>query len=206
MTNEFAAGSNRRHTTPAVIALWGQWIIASTAGGAVVGLLEVRFQFLATLVLAGFVVGAAQWLILRAYIAHAWLWIIASGVGVILGNLLQIEIRGSSQLTTWLSEHLGLWEVFWLNFVSQPIVLVIASLLQWLILRRYRQSLWWIPVSLVGGMLLGATSATFCSVGCDAVASSVNAQVSTALTYASGWAAYGMVTGGLIARLIRSKS
>lgn len=204
MTNDFAARTKLQHTTPSVAALWGLWIIASAVGGAVVGLLEARFQFLATLVLAGFVVGIAQWLVLRVYIARAWPWIIATGIGVVLGNLLRLNMSSDAQLVTFLWERLGLWEVFWLNVVNQPIVLGITSLLQWLILRRYRQSIWWIPISLVGGMLLGATSATFCYVGCDAVASSINAQVSTALTYASGWVAYGVVTGGLIARLIRA--
>lgn len=184
------------------------WILASAAGGGVTGTLEAgRFQFLATLVLMGFLVGIAQWLVLQWYVHRAFWWFPATGIGMVLGNLAQISLQPIGQLATGLYQWIGLWEVFWLNGLIWPVVLLVTGLLQWVVLqvlfRPASGSGWWILVSIAGGLLYGIAGATFCYLACDGVAAVTNGQVSTALTYAVSWAAYAAGTGWFLAGLIR---
>lgn len=207
-------------TQPSFFRIQLLWIGASAAGGAIAGALEAgRFQFLATLVLMGFLVGIAQGLVLQHYLWGAWPptsvrrhgrtlgWIAATGIGMVLGNLGQISLQPIGKIATLLQQQIGLWEVFWLNSLIWPIVLFTTSLLQWLLLRFQQKRAagvgWWIPLSIVGGLLYGAVGATFCNLSCDAMTRTWNPQISTALTYAVSWAAYAVGTGWFIARLVR---
>ncbi|MCB0064335.1 MAG: hypothetical protein KDE19_19560 [Caldilineaceae bacterium] len=193
---------------PQLLWFWLLWILASAVGGAVTGFLEAgRFQFLATLVLMGFFAGFVQWLVLQPYVSRAFWWFPATGIGMVLGNILQILLRPVGQLATLLHQQIGLWEVFWLNGLLWPIVFAATGLLQWLVLRfvcRFSVGTgWWILLSIGAGVLYGTAGATFCYAGCDAISATLNAQVSTALTYAMSWAVYALGSGWFLARLIQ---
>jgi hypothetical protein len=99
--------------------LWLWWILASAASGAVVGALEEGgFQFFATLVLTGPLIGVAQWLVMRRYIRAAGWWVVASTLGWWIGINLRFLLVGIlNPLIQSLWQEFGLWEVFWINTV-----------------------------------------------------------------------------------------
>lgn len=101
------------------LLLW--WVLANAVGGAIVGALEEGgFQFFATLVLTGPILGVAQWLVLRRYIRHTNWWVIASILGWYLGfpvTLVTREILNPILLEMLLAVSKP-WEVFWLNAVN----------------------------------------------------------------------------------------
>lgn len=190
-------------STPPTIAFWGWWVLASGLGGATVGWLEAwRFQFAATLLFAGFIVGLAQWLVLRRQLRWSWLWPLVTGFGLILGNLLSLFLPPSTILATWLWQQLGLWEVLWLNVVNSTIAMTVMGGVQLALLRRYPRSWRWVPISALAGLLMGATGASVCYVACDAIASAAGSPLSTAVTYGSGWVMQGIVTGWLLIQFL----
>jgi hypothetical protein len=192
--------------------LLGWWTLVSAAGGAMVGGLEEGgFQFFATLVLTGPVLGLAQWLVIRHYLRGAGGWILASSLGWLIGINLRILLGGlSDRLVQLLWQEFSLWEVLWLNVVREPIVLFVFGAAQWLMLRRHFSGAgWWILASAVSGVVKGAVSASVCAVACQAVARSAgNAQINpmvatSALSYGAGWAAYGLITGLVLVWLLQ---
>lgn len=146
------------------LLLW--WVLANAVGGAIVGALEEGgFQFFATLVLTGPILGVAQWLVLRRYIRHTNWWVIASIFGWYLGfpvTLVTREILNPILLEMLLAVS-KLWEVFWLNTVNQLVTFTVLGVAQWLVLRQHlQQAWWWILASSVGGFVNGAVSAASC--------------------------------------------
>lgn len=191
--------------------LWLWWTLASALGGATVGALEEgRFQFFATLVLTGPVIGVVQWLVIRRYIrAYGW-WVVASTLGWCIGINFRFLLVGIlNPLIQSLWQEFGLWEVFWLSTVKEPVTLTVYGASQWLILRcRLSHAGWWILASAVGGVVKGGVGATVCAVACQPIAASVrNGQVgaiaATALSYGAGWAGYGVVTGMVLVWLLK---
>ena len=190
--------------------LWLWWTLANALGGALVGALEEGgFQFFATLVLTGPVIGVAQWLVLRRYIRATGWWVVVSSVGWWSGINLRIllgEILNRLVQSLW--HEFGLWEVFWINTVQEPVTLVSLGFFQWLLLRRRLPCVgWWILASAVGGAIKGSVSASVCAVACQPVAASVrNGQVgamaAAALSYGAGWAGYSVVTGLVLVWLL----
>jgi hypothetical protein len=170
---------------------------------------EGGFQFFATLVLTGPVIGVAQWLVMRRYIRATGWWVVVSSVGWWSGINLQILLGGllnpSVQL---LWQEFGLWEVFWINTVQEPVTLVSLGFCQWLLLRRRLPCVgWWILASAVGGAIKGSVSASVCAVACQPVAASVSqgqvgAMAAAALSYGAGWAGYSVVTGLVLVWLL----
>ena len=182
--------------------LWLWWTLASALGGATVGALEEGgFQFFATLVLTGPVIGVVQWLVIRRYIRAVGWWVVASTVGWYIGVNFRFLLVGIlNPLIQSLWQKFGLWEVFWLNTVKEPVTLTVYGASQWLMLRRsLSRAGWWILASAVGGIVKGAVEATVCAVACQPIAASVrNGQggvMAAALSYGAGWAGYGVVTG-----------
>ncbi len=176
--------------------------MATATSGAIVGALEGgNLQFLATFALTGPILGVAQWLVLRHYIPRPSAWIMATTLGWIVGQLIDIQLSsGTNALISFLWQTLGLWEVFWLNVIQQTLILAIQGCAQWLILRRSLQPIAiWILVSAFGGTLQGAVSAAVCAIACQPVMAAMGGAIATAITYSSGWLAYGIITGTFLA-------
>lgn len=190
--------------------LWLWWTLANALGGALVGALENEgFQFFATLVLTGPVIGVAQSLVMRRYIRAAGWWVVASSVGWWIGINLRLLLGGMlNPLVQSLWHEFGVGEVFWINTVKEPVTLVGFGASQWLILRRRLPRVgWWVVASAVRGVMEGVIGASVCAVACQPIAASVrNGQVgamaATALSYSAGWAGYGVVTGLVLVWLL----
>lgn len=181
--------------------LWLWWTLATTIAGAIVGALEESgFQFIATIFFTGLLIGAAQWLVLRQYIPKAFWWIVVSTLGWTFGLVLVVPNETLDPLIQFLNT-LGAWEVFWMNLVTQPIVLAIFGAAQFPILRRFvRKAHWWILVSTLGGALQGASGSTVAYILQPGL---LPAPFPTALSYGSGWLGYSIVTGIFLQWLLR---
>lgn len=65
----------------------GWWIVASTVGGAIVGMgaaslsSEIELSLIIAYGLSGAILGILQWIVLRRQTSRAWLWILASPLG-----------------------------------------------------------------------------------------------------------------------------
>jgi hypothetical protein len=114
------------------IGLWLGWTVA-TAGGMLLGfltsiplvnLLNLGFAQIIVPVLAGTIIGFAQWIVLRRYVTASSRWVLADGiswaVGYILGLFL-IQLLPSS---------------FFAAFIGYFLFGVIVALVQWPLLRR----------------------------------------------------------------------
>ena len=114
------------------IGLWLSWTLA-TAGGMLLGfllslplvnLLNLSFAQIIVPVLAGTIIGFAQWIVLRRYVTATTHWVLADGiswaVGYILGLFL-IQMLPSSVFAA---------------FVGYFLFGVIVALVQWPVLRR----------------------------------------------------------------------
>lgn len=185
--------------------LWLWWTLATTIAGAIVGALEASyFQFVATIFFTGLLIGAAQWLVLRQYILKAFWWIVVSTLGWTFGLVLV-----SSYITLFdplipFLVTLGIWRVFGMNLVYEPIVLAIFGAAQFPILTRFvRKAHGWILVSALGGALKGASSSTVAYILPPGL---LPAPFLTALSYGAGWLGYGIVTGICLQWLLRHHS
>ncbi len=182
--------------------LWLWWTLATTIAGAIVGALEASgFELVATIFFTGLLIGAAQWLVLRKYIPKAFWWIVISTLGWTFGLVL-LSYYGSlfDPLIPFLVT-LGIWRVFGMRLVTQPIVLAIFGAAQFPILRRFvRKAHWWILVSALGGALAGANSSTVAYILQPGL---LPAPFLTALSYGAGWLGYGIVTGICLQWLLR---
>ena len=189
------------------LSLWVQWTLANAIGGATVGALEGgQFQFFATLVLTGCILGIAQWLVLRREMRQAGGWILASTLGWWLGVNLMIGSSGVlDPIVNWLLSTGALWETLWLNLVKQPINAIALGVAQWWVLRRqFRAASWWVVGSAVAGAVYGSLSAATCAVACQPLSRFGGAILSTAMTYSVGWAGAGAITGLVLVWLRQS--
>lgn len=185
--------------------LWLKWVMVHFIGGALIGAAEAGgFQFAATLVLTGFVIGTGQWLVLRSQQWRSrWIWV--SAIAWLIGSQLTIGASRVINLLMAFLTQLGGWEVLWLNIVNQALIILVLATGQWLLLRqRYANSLQWIWVSPLAGIVAGATGATFCFALCQVIIQATQSAVlATALTYATSWLGYSLVTGIALQRLLR---
>jgi hypothetical protein len=111
-------------------ALWFYWIMASTWGWLLGGLILPGV----TMIIAGVLVGAFQWLVLQGRLAHAWRWIVATSAGWIIGYLITL---------------LMLPQEF--EFLQGMIIGLTTGIAQWMILRReFHWAGWWIIFSTMG--------------------------------------------------------
>ncbi|HHP7243537.1 MAG TPA: hypothetical protein ACFE0H_02495, partial [Elainellaceae cyanobacterium] len=146
-----------------------RWVLVNLLGGFIVGFLEENgMQFAATLFWAGAIVGSLQWVVLRQVIQRIQWWPLTSTIGWIVGSLI-LTLSGSfyRPIVETLWNHLGLWEVFWLNIVTGPIPTLGMAIAQGLVLSQHtRFSAWpisiWILASAIAGAVKGGTSAAFC--------------------------------------------
>jgi hypothetical protein len=75
------------------LSLWLWWMLATAAGGTVIGALSAPTDFFWYIIMTGLVVGVAQWLVLRCYIPHSGWWVLASAFGWFLGINVHIMTR-----------------------------------------------------------------------------------------------------------------
>jgi hypothetical protein len=114
------------------IGLWLGWTLA-TAGGMLLGflptiplvnLLDLGIAQIAVPVLAGTVIGLAQWIVLRRYVTARSNWVLGDGItwvaGYILGLLLVLALPSSIFIAT----------------LGYLLFGVIVALVQWPVLRR----------------------------------------------------------------------
>ncbi|MGB3651454.1 MAG: hypothetical protein WBA41_09615 [Rivularia sp. (in: cyanobacteria)] len=178
--------------------LWLFWILATGAGGAFIGYVAAPTDFFWELIASGFVIGIAQWLVLRSYIKSAVWWIPLSGFGWILGVFLSIF---TSDILNSLVEFMtfigGLWEVFWLNLTYEPINFAVLGFAQWLELRRhFRYAGWWIVASALSGALRGGVGSYVCAVTCKFGGGTISNGI--------GWAASAAITGIVLLWLVKN--
>lgn len=174
------------------------WILATGIAGAIIGYMAVPGDFFWELIGSGFVVGIAQWLVLRRYIKSSIWWIPLSGFGWILGIFLMIFTGDIfDPLVDFLTSVGGLWGVFWLNIVRQPINFAVLGFFQWLLLRRhFRYAGWWILATALSGIVRGGIGAYVCAATCKIGGGSISNGV--------GWAASSAITGILLLWLINN--
>ncbi|MDY6899900.1 MAG: hypothetical protein SWZ49_17740, partial [Cyanobacteriota bacterium] len=148
------------------MSLWLSWILATGVAGAFIGYMAAPGDFFWELIASGFVVGIAQWLVLRHDIKFSIWWIPASGFGWILGIYLMVFTKDIFNPVVEFLKSTGIfWGVFWLNLVQQPINFAVLGFAQWLLLRRYFQYAgWWIIASALSGAFRGAVGAYACAV------------------------------------------
>lgn len=194
-------------TTPHAMRFWLLWAAASAIGGAITGYLESNgYEFAATLILQGFIVGAAHWLVLRTILPQAWRWLIATGVGVIIGFLISMTIPLLDSSATWLAVQTGMWEVFWLNALTMPIVILVMALAQVLLLRRVLDWRRWLSISLAAGIALGMGAAVAgWLTQADAPGWLNMWLVRSIAPMTVGWTLYGLLTGWVLPRALRTQ-
>ena len=168
------------------------WIGASALGGFVTGALEGGgLHFFATLLLQGLIVGGAQALVLRGRIARWWLWAAITGIVFPLGLMFTGPLSGTTAQR--LAATFGLWEVFWLSSMMMAVTLLVTGIGQWAVFQQL--DTWWMPLSLLGGVMLGITSATVCLLTCPWLNSLAGEWLASGVTMGAGWLVYALPTG-----------
>ena len=195
-------------TAPRFLPFFTGWIVANLLGGALGGILEARLQFLGTLVLVGSMVGLLQWFFLRRYMKQAapWAWMIA--LGWPFATMLGVAVSDSfTPFVEVLVIRGWLWEVFWLNVFQTPITLAVIGILQALWLTpRWRTLPSWFLANIAGGAVLGGVGATVCLQSCDRITAVAGSTTTGLVLGALGWAGYALVTGPVLAFLLRHRS
>ena len=127
--------------------MWLEWTLATALGMLVgflpsilfVNFLDLAFARLIVPLWAGFLVGLAQWVVLRKYINGVADWVLAGGtswaVGYALGLLIMNGLTGT-----------GLD-----GFIGYVLFGIIVAFVQWPILRREIPNVWlWIVANVIG--------------------------------------------------------
>ncbi|MCJ8278390.1 MAG: hypothetical protein MJK14_00150 [Rivularia sp. ALOHA_DT_140] len=174
------------------------WLLPTGIAGAFIAYMAAPGDFFWELIASGFVVGIAQWVVLRRYINSAVWWIPLSGFGWILGIFLMIFAQGILNPVVEFLNSTGLfWEVFWLNLVREPVNFAMLGFAQWLLLRRhFRYAGWWIFASALSGAVRGAVGSYVCAVACQIGGGSISNGL--------GWAASASITGIVLLRLVNN--
>jgi hypothetical protein len=140
------------------LGLWLSWALATGAGMALgylpaallVNVLDLGLARVIVPLLVGFLVGFAQWLVLRRYMTDSQDWILAGGAGWAVGyalGLAIIQLLANSPFGTWLGYILfG----------------ILIGLVQWPVLRReIPRASTWVLASVVGWTVGAAVSYLF---------------------------------------------
>ena len=127
--------------------LWLSWTLATAIGMLLgflpslllVNVLDIQWARVIVPLLAGFLIGLAQWAVLRNYLVNSADWILAAGtswaVGYALGLLL-INLLASSMIGA---------------LIGYVLFGVIVAVVQWPILRREIPHLWmWVVANVIG--------------------------------------------------------
>lgn len=168
------------------------WVLANLMGGFITGFLENHgFQFMATLMLSGAIVGTFQWLVLKPMGGFRW-WPIASALGWIIGVSLETGLRSLYEPAL---NQLGLPmgdEAFLLSQILHTSIWMLGmAIAQALVLRQREQAVGlWILASLVGSAINSVVSLGFCASFCQDLPSWL-----VGIVNGLGWAAYSLITG-----------
>ena len=189
----FLSSMNQTASRHSTIALG--WVLSTVLGGAIAGwFVQVSGGFLGDF-LTGFVIGMAQYFAVARLVQYSWLWVLATGVGWILGwgNILSPLPLGS--LAEALHSIFSLPESLFLLTFSNAMQLMLIGLAQWLILSRQFQKTWiWLPTSILGGGVLGLVGASFCAGYCDTLMVSVGRDVLGIALGSVSWLSYALIT------------
>jgi hypothetical protein len=119
------------HTSPSFDwTLWLQWLAVTTLGW----LLGAALLPELALVVAGFVIGVLQWVVLRQRLSQTGWWVLASAVGWAGGGAIAIALVPPD-----------------FGFLTGTVLGAVGGAAQWLFLRRYfYRAGWWVPVSALG--------------------------------------------------------
>ena len=127
--------------------MWLEWTLA-TAFGMLLGfvtsillvnILNLAFARLLVPIVAGFLVGFAQWVVLRKYLNEVFDWILAGGASWAIGYALGLLIIN------------GLTTTGFDGFIGYILFGIIVAVVQWPILRREIPNAWmWIAANVVG--------------------------------------------------------
>jgi hypothetical protein len=111
-------------------ALWFFWIMATTVGWFLGGLIFSNLAFITS----GFAVGIFQWLVLQGHIAHPWRWVVATIAGWTAG---------------YFAVFFGIPQEF--ATLHGLVMGLTTGLAQWIVLRHeLNWSGWWIVFSGIG--------------------------------------------------------
>ena len=111
-------------------ALWFFWIMATTLGWLLGGLLLPGLAF----VTSGILVGIFQWLVLQSRITRPWRWVVATSIGWLVGYLITLFV---------LPQELFVFEGATIGLTT--------GFVQWTLLRReVYWAGWWIIFSIIG--------------------------------------------------------
>ena len=189
--------------------LWEWWVLATVVGGltgmGIAGITSAIAGNLGTVstvtlshavgALEGMALGFSQWLVLRRYIKHFGWWILATGLGAIVGWLIGLKfivvlalIFFDRQLFTPLSFAL-LEAVFFLG----AWIGAVLGIAQWLVLRTYvRNGIMWVFANALAwgvGLLVILIGATLTKPG--------DLNIETALIGVATGATTGVVVGSI---------
>lgn len=148
------------------VSQWGaQFVVSRPTFEQAYDYSPLRYA-IATGLILGSLLGAAQWLVLRRYRVD-WRWILVVGLSTTLFNTLyqmleswQLSLMGSSFGLTW--QGFVLYGVVVLGFMM--IAALLPGSLQWVVLRsRVAKARWWILVPLLAA-LMGGLPAVFVTV------------------------------------------
>jgi hypothetical protein len=130
--------------------MWLEWTLATALGMllgflpslVLVNLLDLAFARIIVPLWAGFLIGLAQWVVLRKYLNDSSDWVLAAGaswaVGFALGLLIMNGLTGT-----------GLD-----SFFGYVLFGIIVAVVQWPILRREIPNVWmWILANVIGWTL-----------------------------------------------------
>ena len=127
--------------------MWLEWTLATAFGMllgflpsiVLVNLLDLALARLIVPLFAGFLVGLAQWVVLRKYMTEVSDWILAAGASWAFGYALGLFIMN------------GLTGTMLDGFVGYVLFGVIVALVQWPLLRREIPHVWmWVLANVVG--------------------------------------------------------
>jgi len=190
--------------------VWLLWVWANVLGlgaGLFIGRLfsgptanlSVMFQTsLLGGIITGTTVGFAQWLVLRGQLPRLGVWVQLSTLGWTVGWELGWAIQDRV-------DGVAGWVAGW------SIIGLVAGLAQWFVLRRsLRGAGWWVLASTLGGAAGGALGGYFFSLAFEFIAvvgasSTVMTLTTVGIVMGVGLA-YGIVSGGVLAWLLRNTS
>lgn len=132
------------------VALWLGWTLATALGiilgylpmALVIGTIDMGVALVLVPIIAGVILGLAQWLVLRSYVVGSQDWVLNNAVGWVVGFALGLFIVQALAQTS-LSALVG--------FIAFGII---VALFQWPVLRREIPHLFtWIVANVIGWTL-----------------------------------------------------
>jgi len=116
----------------------GWWVVASTVGGAIVGVgaaslsSEIEASLIIAYGLSGTILGILQWIVLRRQTSRAWLWMLASPLGwAIAVPIVRFLDQMGQDVALRMSETVGLILAF--GLMGAVVGFVTGGVLVWML-------------------------------------------------------------------------